>query len=76
METYNVIHLSVTREHPSLWGDHLADLVVHFKDADDSDLVFIDFCMDIHSNGPCTDSRLRLTTEFDGRPCWTDLTLY
>ena len=22
-----------------------------------------------------TDSRLRLTTEFDGRPCWTDLTL-
>ena len=74
------------------WGDHLADLVVHLKDADDSDLVFIDFCArsqrhytaagdgshtawTFNSNGPCTDSRLRLTTEFDGRPCWTDLTL-
>jgi hypothetical protein len=28
-----------------------------------------------NSTGPCRDSRLRLTTEFDGRPCWTDLTL-
>jgi hypothetical protein len=44
VETYNVIHLRVTREHPDPWGDHLADLVVHLKDADDSDLVFIDFC--------------------------------
>ncbi len=26
------------------WGDHLADLVVYLKDADDSDLVLVDFC--------------------------------
>ena len=92
VEIYNVIHLRVTREHPDPWGDHLADLVVYLKDADDSDLVLIDFCArsqrhytaagdgshtawTLNSNGPCTDSRLRLTTEFDGRPCWTDLTL-
>ncbi len=43
METYNVIHLRVTRAHPDPWGDHLADLVVYLKDANDSDLVLVEF---------------------------------
>jgi hypothetical protein len=90
VEIYNVIHLWATKEHPDPWGDHLADLVEHLKDADDSDLVLMTFCArpqrhytaagdgshtEFNSNSPCTDSRLRQTTESDGRPCWTDLTV-
>jgi len=90
VEIYNVIHVKGTKEHPDPWGDHLADLVEHLKDADDSDLVLMTFCArpqrhytaagdgshtEFNSNGPCTDSRLRQTTESDGRPCWTDLTV-
>ena len=44
VEIYNVIHLWVTIEHPDPWGDHLADLVEYLKDADDSDLVLMEFC--------------------------------
>jgi hypothetical protein len=90
VEIYNVIYLSVTEEHPDPWGDHLADLVEHLEKAHDSDLVLMEFCArpqrhytaagdgsrtESNSNGPCTDSRLRQTTESDGRPCWTDLTV-
>ena len=90
VEIYNVIHLWGTKEHPDPQGDHLADLVEHLKDAHDSDLVLMEFCArpqrhytaagdgsrtEFNSNGPCTDSRLRQTTESDGRPCWTDLTV-
>ena len=90
VEIYSVIHLWVTKEHPDPWGDHLADLVEHLEKAHDSDLVLMEFCArpqrhytaardgsrtEFNSNGPCTDSRLRQTTESDGRPCWTDLTV-
>jgi hypothetical protein len=90
VEIYNVIHLWVTKEHPDPWGDHLADLVEHLKDADDSDLVLMTFCArpqrhytaagdgshtEFNYKSPWTDSRLRQTTESDGRPCLTDLTV-
>eukprot|EP00900_Chrysochromulina_parva_P018282 jgi/Chrpa1/26455/Chrysochromulina_OHIO_Genome00026820-RA len=44
VEIYNVIYVKVTEEHPDPWGDHLADLVEHLKDAHDSDLVLMEFC--------------------------------
>jgi hypothetical protein len=88
VEIYNVIHRSLTDEHPDPWGDHLADLVEYLKKAHDSDLVLMEFCArpqrhytaagdgshtEFTPNVP--DSRLRQTTESDGRPCWTDLTV-
>ena len=64
VETYNVIHVRVTREHASLWGDHLADLVVYFKDASDSDLVLVEF------------SQRRYTAAGDGsHTAWTFMVL-
>ena len=90
VEIYNVIHIWGTKEHPDPQGDHLADLVEHLKDAHDSDLVLMEFCARpqrhytaagdgsrtaFNPKGPYTDSRLRQSTESDGRPCLTDLTV-
>ena len=84
----------MTTEHPDPWGDHLADLVDDdhgiLRNAEDSDLVILDFCsrpqdhytaaddgthIEFTSLDANSDSRLRATSDLDGSSSVTDLTI-